>query len=488
MNRERWTMLAAILGSASVFLNSHRRQRRPLQDRQGTAGDPRRGPRGPDLHRQRLPRDACRARHPGRRAGRLLRPAPGVHDRPGLVRVRVGPVRSRPHARAAHPLPGPPGRDRGAPRAVLAVDHHGRRSKGRPAAGRSASGRRRPRPPRSSGRSSAGCSWTRSRGAWRSSSTSRSSSSPSTRRAATWPIARRGVARPVRLARRGGRGARGRRPRVRGHPSARTSSGTTRSRSSRWGGHPRHDRVPVPHGPPPNPLVPLSLFKSRDFSIINLSTLLVYGALYVNFGFTTLFLQGVLGYSALGAALTGLPVGDHADRRSPRGWARSPGRIGGRVSSSIGPALMALARCGTPACRSRASRGSPGGRLLIPPVSTLVDILPRGAAVRARDLPRRRPAHDDAHGFGARTQLRARLRDQQRDLAGRPAAPRGRHLHRPERDNLATLGNLAPVSDAKKSTRVRSVFQPLNPAPAMAGRRRRSGRHPRRRSMPSTWR
>src|SRR5262245_26328599 len=43
------------------------------------------------------------------------------------------------------------------------------------------------------------------------------------------------------------------------------------------------------------PLVPLSLFRIRAFSTINLSTLLIYGALYTYFGFQALFLQGTLG-------------------------------------------------------------------------------------------------------------------------------------------------------------------------------------------------
>ena len=44
-----------------------------------------------------------------------------------------------------------------------------------------------------------------------------------------------------------------------------------------------------------NPLVPLGLFRIRAFSTINLSTLLIYGALYAGFGFQALFLQGTLG-------------------------------------------------------------------------------------------------------------------------------------------------------------------------------------------------
>ena len=58
-----------------------------------------------------------------------------------------------------------------------------------------------------------------------------------------------------------------------------------------------------------HPLVPLSLFRIRAFSTINLSTVLIYGVLYTNSGYQALFLQGTLGYSPLGAALIGIPTG-----------------------------------------------------------------------------------------------------------------------------------------------------------------------------------
>jgi EmrB/QacA subfamily drug resistance transporter len=131
----------------------------------------------------------------------------------------------------------------------------------------------------------------------------------------------------------------------------------------------------------PNPLVPLSLFRSRDFSIINFSTLLVYGALYVTFGFQALFLQGVLGYSALGSALTGLPTGIMLTLLSTR-VGTVAGRIGGRRFLVIGPALMACALLwyARVPVTSEAWRPGVGGATglgeLIPPVSTLIDILP----------------------------------------------------------------------------------------------------------------
>src|SRR6202022_4754156 len=47
-----------------------------------------------------------------------------------------------------------------------------------------------------------------------------------------------------------------------------------------------------------NPLIPLGLFKSRAFTTINISTLLIYGALYVSGYNQALFVQGTLGYTA----------------------------------------------------------------------------------------------------------------------------------------------------------------------------------------------
>ena len=46
----------------------------------------------------------------------------------------------------------------------------------------------------------------------------------------------------------------------------------------------------------PRPLIPPGLFKSRNFTIVNISTFLIYGALYVSFAFQGLFFQGTLGY------------------------------------------------------------------------------------------------------------------------------------------------------------------------------------------------
>jgi hypothetical protein len=47
------------------------------------------------------------------------------------------------------------------------------------------------------------------------------------------------------------------------------------------------------------PLLPLSLFRSHNFTTVNLATLCVYAGLGGSTFFITLFLQQVAGYSAL---------------------------------------------------------------------------------------------------------------------------------------------------------------------------------------------
>jgi Na+/melibiose symporter-like transporter len=90
-----------------------------------------------------------------------------------------------------------------------------------------------------------------------------------------------------------------------------------------------------------NPLVPLSLFRSRNFSVTNVSTLLIYGALYVLLFFQVLFMQGTLGYSATATGLASIPGPLFLVFLSTRfgAWAA---KAGPRWFMTIGPLLMAL--------------------------------------------------------------------------------------------------------------------------------------------------
>jgi MFS family permease len=89
-----------------------------------------------------------------------------------------------------------------------------------------------------------------------------------------------------------------------------------------------------------DPLVPLGLFRSRNFAVVNVSTFLIYGALYVVFYFLTLFLQGVIGYTAAAAGLAALPATVLLVFFSSRVGGLAA-RFGARVFMCVGPLLMA---------------------------------------------------------------------------------------------------------------------------------------------------
>jgi EmrB/QacA subfamily drug resistance transporter len=88
-----------------------------------------------------------------------------------------------------------------------------------------------------------------------------------------------------------------------------------------------------------HPLVPLGLFRSRNFAVTNLSTFLIYGALYVVGYQQAIFSQGTLGYSAPAAGLIGVPGALFLVLLSSRVGGLA-GRFGPRRFMAIGPALM----------------------------------------------------------------------------------------------------------------------------------------------------
>ncbi|HEY5144728.1 MAG TPA: MFS transporter [Solirubrobacteraceae bacterium] len=80
-----------------------------------------------------------------------------------------------------------------------------------------------------------------------------------------------------------------------------------------------------------DPMLPLGLFRRRNFSVGNVQTLTMYGGLGITFFFLVLFLQQVAGYDALQAGLATLPstlvmfvlskrFGALADRFGPRAF------------------------------------------------------------------------------------------------------------------------------------------------------------------------
>jgi EmrB/QacA subfamily drug resistance transporter len=87
----------------------------------------------------------------------------------------------------------------------------------------------------------------------------------------------------------------------------------------------------------PHPMLPLGLFRRRNFAFGNLETLLMYGGLSALLFFLVLFLQQVAGYDALQAGVATLPVtivtfllarraGRLADRCGPR-WFMGAGPL-----------------------------------------------------------------------------------------------------------------------------------------------------------------
>jgi EmrB/QacA subfamily drug resistance transporter len=95
-----------------------------------------------------------------------------------------------------------------------------------------------------------------------------------------------------------------------------------------------------------DPMLPLGLFRRRNFAIANLQTFAMYGGLAVLGFFLALFLQEVAGYSALEAGFASLPstvvmlvlskrAGALADRFGPRAF-----MAGGPLVSAIGLLMM----------------------------------------------------------------------------------------------------------------------------------------------------
>ena len=126
-----------------------------------------------------------------------------------------------------------------------------------------------------------------------------------------------------------------------------------------------------------DPLVPPSLFRRRSFTVINLATLVIYGALYVSQFLVSLFVQGALGYTAFAAALVALPSGIALALGSTLIGSLA-GRVGVWPFLVLGPSLMAasqlwLARIPWDSVAWDARPGSPGSWL--PPGATIVDVL-----------------------------------------------------------------------------------------------------------------
>ena len=89
-----------------------------------------------------------------------------------------------------------------------------------------------------------------------------------------------------------------------------------------------------------DPMLPLGLFRRRNFAVGNLQTLAMYGGLSITFFFLVLYLQQVAGYDALQAGLATLPPTVVMFLLSKRFGALSD-RFGPRLFMGFGPLVAA---------------------------------------------------------------------------------------------------------------------------------------------------
>jgi EmrB/QacA subfamily drug resistance transporter len=89
------------------------------------------------------------------------------------------------------------------------------------------------------------------------------------------------------------------------------------------------------------PMLPLTLFRVRNFAVANAATLTTYGGLIGSSFFLTLYLQQVGGYSPLAAGFATVPISLLLFLLSPRFGAFSA-RVGPRLPMSAGPIVGGL--------------------------------------------------------------------------------------------------------------------------------------------------
>jgi EmrB/QacA subfamily drug resistance transporter len=219
----------------------------------------------------------------------------------------------------------------------------------------------------------------------------------------------------------------------------------------------------------PNPLVPLGLFRSRAFATVNLATFFIYGALYVTFSYQVLVLQGTLGYTALSAGVVGLPIGIMLTLLSTR-IGTIAARVGARRFLVAGPLTMAAGllwyvRLPAQSQPWRASIGDPS--TWIPPVDVFVDIMPAillfGVGISCVVAPLTTTLMGSVPGrfSGLGSAINNSISRVGQPLIGAII------FIAISATFYASLGVLAPGLDTSSAT-VRTDFQPLNPPPASA--------------------
>jgi EmrB/QacA subfamily drug resistance transporter len=126
-----------------------------------------------------------------------------------------------------------------------------------------------------------------------------------------------------------------------------------------------------------DPLVPPALFRSRNFTVTNLSTFVIYGALYVALTFLGIFLIGTLGYNEQAAGIALIPGSLPLVFFSSR-FGKLAARHGPRLFMSIGPAIMAVGLLWFARIPAGSQGWVLGGRsgTILPPAGYFTDLLP----------------------------------------------------------------------------------------------------------------
>ena len=107
-----------------------------------------------------------------------------------------------------------------------------------------------------------------------------------------------------------------------------------------------------------DPLVPPALFRDRTFTVVNLQTVLLYGALGVSFFLVSYELQVAAGWSALKAGVALLPATGLMLVLSASSGALAQ-RIGPRLQLTVGPLRGRLPGCCCWPGSARTHRGPP---------------------------------------------------------------------------------------------------------------------------------
>ncbi|MDQ3985927.1 MAG: MFS transporter [Actinomycetota bacterium] len=126
-----------------------------------------------------------------------------------------------------------------------------------------------------------------------------------------------------------------------------------------------------------DPLVPPKLFRSRNFTVTNISTFVIYGALYVSLTFLGIFMIGTLGYNEQAAGIAGIPGSLFLVLFSSR-FGKLAARFGPRLFMTVGPAIMALGLLWLARIPAQSEGWVLGGESssFLPPTDYFTDLLP----------------------------------------------------------------------------------------------------------------